>query len=91
MSNPSRRTVICGSLGLVAAGTVARPFVANAAATTASVWWSQGYVPEEDAAFRAMVAEYQKQSGNTIDYSLIRLRPCCRRSSRRSPVAMFLM
>jgi len=75
MSNPSRRTVMRGSLGLVAAGTLARPFVANAAATTVSVWWSQGFVPEEDAAFRAMVAEYQKQSGNTIDYSLIPFAP----------------
>ena len=75
MSNPSRRTVICGSLGLGAAGTLARPFVANAAATTVSAWWSQGFVPEEDAAFRAMVAEYQKQSGNTIDYSLIPFAP----------------
>ena len=75
MSSPSRRAVICSSLGLGAAGTLARPFVTNAAATTVSVWWSQGFVPEEDAAFRAMVAEYQKQSGNTIDYSLIPFAP----------------
>jgi multiple sugar transport system substrate-binding protein len=75
MSNLSRRTVICGSLSLGATGTLARPYVANAAATTATAWWSQGYVPEEDAAFRAMVAEYQKQSGNTIDYSLIPFAP----------------
>ena len=74
MSNLSRRTVICGSLGLGAAGTLARPFVANAATTTVSAWWSQGFVPEEDVAFRAMVAEYQKQSGNRIDYlSLIHI------------------
>jgi multiple sugar transport system substrate-binding protein len=75
MSNLSRRTLIRGSLGLAAAGTLARPFVSNAGATTASVWWSQGYIPEEDAAFRAMVTEYQKQSGNTIDYSLIPFAP----------------
>src|SRR6516162_10263988 len=75
MHKLSRRTMIRGSLGLAAAGTVARPFVANAAATTASVWWTQGFVPEEDAAFRAMVADYQKQSGNTIDYSLIPFAP----------------
>jgi len=54
---------------------LARPFVANAAVTTASVWWSQGYIPEEDAAFRAMVTEYQKQSGNTIEYTLIPFAP----------------
>ena len=75
MSKLSRRTVIRGSLGLAAAGTVARPFVANAAATTASVWWTQGFVPEEDAAFRAMVADYEKQSGNTIDDSIIPFAP----------------
>ena len=75
MSNLSRRTMLRGSLGLAAAGPLARPFVANAAATTVSVWWSQGFVPEEDAAFRAMVTEYQKQSGNTVDYSLIPFAP----------------
>jgi len=70
MSTLNRRQVIGGSIGL-AAGVVARPYVANAAAKTASVWWTQGFVPEEDAAFRAMVAEYEKQSGNKIDVSLI--------------------
>src|SRR5215472_6266368 len=75
MSKLSRRRVIAGSLGLAAAGTIVRPFIANAAATTASVWWTQGFVPEEDAALRAMVADYQKQSGNTIDYSLIPFAP----------------
>src|ERR1700746_1019446 len=71
MINFSRRSVLRSSLALVSAGTLARPFIANAAATTASVWWTQGFVPEEDAAFRAMVADYEKQSGNKIDFSLI--------------------
>src|SRR5215469_7012277 len=75
MSRPSRRTVIRGSLCLGAAGTVARPFIAKAAATTASVWWTQGFVREEDAAFQAMVADYEKQSGNTIDASIIPFGP----------------
>src|SRR5271169_1507473 len=75
MSKLSRRRVIRGSLSLAAAGTLARPFIAHAAATTASVWWTQGFVPEEDAAFRAMVADYEKQSGNKIDYSLIPFAP----------------
>ena len=75
MSKLSRRRVVVGSIGLAAAGAIARPFIANAAATTASVWWTQGFVPEEDAAFRAMVADYQKQSGNTIDDSLIPFAP----------------
>ena len=71
MNELTRRRIIHGSLGLAAAGTIARPFVANAEAKTATAWWNQGFVPEEDASFRAMVAEYEKQSGNTIDYSLI--------------------
>ncbi|HLH90870.1 MAG TPA: extracellular solute-binding protein [Xanthobacteraceae bacterium] len=71
MRKPNRRTVIKGSIGLAVAATVARPYVANAAAKTATAWWNQGFVPEEDASFKAMVAEYEKQSGNKIDYSLI--------------------
>jgi len=35
------------------------------------MWVTQGFVAEEDAAYRAMVADYQKASGNTIDYSII--------------------
>jgi multiple sugar transport system substrate-binding protein len=75
MGKLSRRWVLRGSLGLTAAGALARPFIANAAATTASVWWTQGFVPEEDASFRALVAEYEKASGNKIDYSLIPFGP----------------
>ena len=71
----TRRSVLRSSLAVAAAGTLARPFVANAAAKTATVWWTQGFVPEEDAAFKKMVEEYQKQSGNTIDYSLIPFAP----------------
>ena len=46
MGNLSRRSVLRNSLGLAAAGTLARPYIANAAATTAEVWWAQGFVPE---------------------------------------------
>ena len=67
----SRRSVLRGSVGLTAAGTLARPFIADAAGKTASVWWVQGFVPEEDASFRNTVAEYEKTSGNTIDYSIV--------------------
>jgi len=67
--------VLRGSLAVAAAGTLARPFIANAAASTATVWWTQGFVPEEDAAFRKLVADYEKASGNTIDYSLIPFAP----------------
>jgi multiple sugar transport system substrate-binding protein len=75
MRKLSRRTVIHGSLGLAAAGLVARPYVANAQAKTATAWWTQGFVPEEDAALHAMIADYQKQSGNTIDLSIIPFAP----------------
>ena len=49
---------------------VVRPFIANAAAKTAEVWWVQGFVKEEDTAFKKMVDDYEKQSGNKIEYSL---------------------
>jgi multiple sugar transport system substrate-binding protein len=67
----TRRLVLRGSLGLVAAGALARPYIANAAATTATVWWNQGFIPEEDAAFRKFVANYEKASGNTIEFSIV--------------------
>ena len=75
MSNLTRRSVIRGSLGLAAAGAVTRPFIANAAATTATVWWVQGFAEEEDIAFKKIVAEYQKASGNTLDYSIVPYAP----------------
>ncbi|HEY2526556.1 MAG TPA: ABC transporter substrate-binding protein [Xanthobacteraceae bacterium] len=71
MRKLSRRALIGHSLSLAAVGTIARPYIANAQARTATAWWNQGFVPEEDASFRAMVAAYEKQSGNKIDYSLI--------------------
>jgi multiple sugar transport system substrate-binding protein len=67
----TRRSLLRASLALGAAGALARPHIANAAATTAEVWWNQGFTKEEDAAFKKMVAEYEKTSGNKIDYSII--------------------
>src|SRR6516165_7815417 len=75
MGNLTRRSVLRGSLGLAAAGTLARPYVANAAATTAEVWWAQGFVPEEDAAIKKIVTDYEKASGNTIDLSITPFAP----------------
>src|ERR1700749_1883345 len=71
----SRRSVLRNSLGLAAAGALARPYIANAAATTAEVWWVQGFAQEEDVGFKKLVADYQKASGNTIDYSIIPYAP----------------
>ena len=71
----SRRTVLHNSLRLAVAGALARPYTANAAAVTPEVWFSQGFAKEEDASFIRMVAEYEKASGNKIEYSLIPYAP----------------
>src|SRR5215470_13998727 len=71
----TRRSVLRGSLGVAAAGSLARPYIANAAATTATVWWVQGFAQEEDISFKKVVAEYEKASGNTLDYSIIPYAP----------------
>jgi multiple sugar transport system substrate-binding protein len=73
MANLTRRSLLRGSLGAVVAARLARPHLANAEATTATIWVVQGFIPEEDAAFRAMVANYEKASGNKIDYSIVPL------------------
>jgi multiple sugar transport system substrate-binding protein len=71
----SRRSVLRGSVTLAAASTLGRPFIANAAAKTAAVWWTQGFVREEDDAFKSMVADYEKASGNAIDLSIVPFGP----------------
>ncbi|HSS87393.1 MAG TPA: extracellular solute-binding protein, partial [Reyranella sp.] len=67
--------VLHGSVAFAAAGALARPYVANAAAKTAAVWWSQGFVREEDEALKSMVAAYEKASGNVIDTSIVPFGP----------------
>src|SRR5205823_3413052 len=66
----TRRSVLRSSAALAATATVARPFIADAAATTATVWWTQGFAEEEDISFKKIVADYEKASGNTIDYTI---------------------
>jgi multiple sugar transport system substrate-binding protein len=75
MRGVTRRSLIRGSAGLVAAGAMARPYLGNAAATTATAWWVQGFAEEEDISFKKIVADYQKASGNTIDYSIMPYAP----------------
>jgi multiple sugar transport system substrate-binding protein len=75
MENLTRRSVLRASVAAAAAGTLSRPHIANAAATTAEVWWVQGFIPEEDVSFKKIVADYQKASGNTIDLSIIPFAP----------------
>jgi multiple sugar transport system substrate-binding protein len=67
----SRRSVLGGALGAAAAGTLARPYIANAQAKTAVYWAGQGFIPQEDAAMRKVCDDYMKASGNTLDYSLM--------------------
>src|ERR1700756_5698571 len=71
----TRRSVLRSSLGLAAAGSLARPHVANAAATSAELWWVQGFAQEEDVAFKKMLADYEKASGNKIEDSIIPFAP----------------
>jgi multiple sugar transport system substrate-binding protein len=71
MATIGRRSVLSGSVGLAAAATLPLPYIARAANKTATVWWVQGFVPQEDAAFRAMVSDYEKGSGNKIEYSIM--------------------
>ncbi len=67
----SRRKVFAGSVSAAVAGVLSRPYIANAAASTATVWVDQGFVPAEDAAFRKTAADYEKASGNKLDYSIM--------------------
>jgi len=71
MPKISRRAVLGGGVGLAAAGTLARPYIANAQAKTATVWQNQGFVRAEDEAFKTTVEDYQKASGNRIDLSVM--------------------
>jgi multiple sugar transport system substrate-binding protein len=71
MDKLTRRSLLRASVGLAAAGAIARPFVARAEAKTATVWWVQGFAQEEDIGFKQMVADYEKASGNTIEYSIV--------------------
>jgi multiple sugar transport system substrate-binding protein len=75
MAKLSRRSVLRNSLALAAAGTLARPYIANAAAATAEVWWTQGFIPEEDESIKKIVADYEKASGNTIELSIMPFAP----------------
>src|SRR5205823_2792919 len=70
MTGLTRRSVLRSSAALAAAGTIARPYIANAAAKTAEMWWAQGFVQEEDISIKKIVADYEKASGNSIDLSI---------------------
>jgi multiple sugar transport system substrate-binding protein len=71
----TRRSVLRGSLAFGAAGALARPFITNAQAKTAEAWFAQGFVKDEDASLKKMVADYEKASGNKIDLTIIPFAP----------------
>jgi multiple sugar transport system substrate-binding protein len=75
MATLSRRSVLRSSLAVAAAVTLVRPYIANAAATTAEVWWPQSFIPEEDVSIKKIVADYEKASGNTIELGIMPFAP----------------
>jgi multiple sugar transport system substrate-binding protein len=66
----TRRSVLRSSAAVATIGALSRPFVANAEAKTAEVWWIQGFAQEEDIGFKKIVDDYEKASGNKIDYTI---------------------
>ncbi len=75
MIQVTRRSILRTSLGLAAAGALARPYIANAEAKTAQIWWAQGFVPEEDDALHKLVADFEKVSGNKVDLTIVPFAP----------------
>ena len=75
MTTLSRRSVLRSSLAAAAVGALARPYIVNAADATAEVWWTQGFIPEEDESIKKIVADYEKASGNTIELSIMPFAP----------------
>src|SRR5580704_12827164 len=75
MIRPTRRSALGGALGLAVTGALGAPHVARAQKKTATVWWVQGFVREEELAFQKLISEYEKTSGNTIDETVIPYAP----------------
>lgn len=71
----TRRAVLRTGAALTSVSVLGRPYIANADAKTATIWWTQGFAQEEDISFKKIVADYEKASGNTIDLSLIPYAP----------------
>jgi multiple sugar transport system substrate-binding protein len=71
VSSMSRRSVLSGSVAVATASVLSRPYIANAQAKTATVWMNQGFIPQEDEAFKKVAEDYMKSSGNKLDYSIM--------------------
>jgi multiple sugar transport system substrate-binding protein len=70
-ANIGRRTLLGGAAGIAAAATLARPNIARAAEKSIDVWWNLGFYPVEDAAFKSLVAAWEKKSGIKVNLSMI--------------------
>ena len=70
----SRRSLLRSSVGAAAAAIMC-PYIARAEAKTAQVWVAQGFIPEEDDAIRKQIADYEKVSGNKVEYSIVPFAP----------------
>src|SRR5262245_31433790 len=75
MDHLARRSVLRASAALSATHLLGFPRIAKAAATTASVWFPQGFVQDEDVSLRKAVADYEKASGNKIELSITPFAP----------------
>src|SRR5437763_17022623 len=68
MAIMTRRSVLRSSLALGALGTLPRPHIATAAATTIDVWWVQGFAQEEGIPFKQIVGAYQTDRGRKDEH-----------------------
>src|SRR5438477_10550833 len=75
MTPLTRRSVLRGSLAIGAAGSLTAPYLANAQAKTAELWWTQGFVQEEDISIKKIVADYAKATGNKIELAITPFAP----------------
>ena len=85
MTQITRRMALRNSGGR-RGGPLARLFIANAAARPRRVM-DPGICPGRGRGVQEAVDEYQKQSGNTIDFSLIPFAPLNQKTVSRSPPA----
>ena len=75
VNETANQTCVAPRVAWVGRSALSRPHIARAAAKTATVWWVQGFAEQEDISFKKIVADYEKASGNTIDYSIMPYAP----------------
>src|SRR5947208_974287 len=75
MTPLTRRSVLRGSLAIGAAGSLTAPYIANAQAKTAELWWTQGFVQEEDISIKKIVANDAKATCKKIELAITPFAP----------------